>query len=91
MLSNFSQLCSADGPAAAALWSKHFTQGSTHTWVLLFIVSKLFELGDTLFLAAQQKPVMFLHWWVALRLLLLLLLLLLGVPIVGLPRCEPHT
>jgi hypothetical protein len=30
--------------------------------VLLFIVSKMFELGDTLFLAAQGKPIIFLHW-----------------------------
>jgi hypothetical protein len=70
MLSRFSQLCSADGPAAAALWSKHFTQGSTHTWVLLFIVRKLFELGDTLFLAALEKPIIFLHRWVTLLVLL---------------------
>lgn len=64
MLGEFSSLCAADSLAAAAFWNTHFTSGPTHTWVLLFIVSKLLELGDTLFLAVLGKPIIFLHWWV---------------------------
>lgn len=61
MIGNFASLCSADSPAAAAFWDEHYS-GPVQGWVLLFIVSKLFELGDTLFLAALGKPIIFLHW-----------------------------
>jgi hypothetical protein len=61
MLSSFSRLCIADSPAALSFWAKHFS-APVQAWVLLFIVSKLFELGDTLFLAAQGKLIIFLHW-----------------------------
>lgn len=32
-------------------------------WVFLFIVSKMPELVDTLFLALRKKPIIFLHWY----------------------------
>jgi hypothetical protein len=61
MLGSFTTLCFADSPAAAAFWAEHYS-ASVRSWVLLFIVSKMFELGDTLFLAAQGKPIISLHW-----------------------------
>ncbi|CAD5215273.1 unnamed protein product [Bursaphelenchus xylophilus] len=32
-------------------------------WACLFVVSKVFELVDTLFLILKKKPVIFLHWY----------------------------
>ena len=61
VLQSFPNLCQVDSPAAVSIWDQHFT-GPAGTWVLYFIVSKLFELGDTLFLAALGKPIIFLHW-----------------------------
>ena len=37
---------------------------ATGLWVQLFVLSKLPELIDTLFVVASKKPVLFLHWWV---------------------------
>lgn len=66
MLASFTGLCDASSPAAASFWEQHYTVGGpVHIWVLLFIVSKLFELGDTLFLAVLGKPIIFLHWCAA--------------------------
>jgi len=31
-------------------------------WVFYFIVSKVFEFGDTVFLVLLQKEINFLHW-----------------------------
>jgi deoxycytidine triphosphate deaminase len=63
MLNSFSSLCRADSSASVAFWDQHYSGTlKAHTWVLAFIISKLMELGDTLFLAALQKPVIFLHW-----------------------------
>jgi hypothetical protein len=61
MLAGFSSLCFADSGAAADFDATHLS-GPTGTWVLYFIVSKVVELGDTLFLAALGKEVSFLHW-----------------------------
>ena len=41
-----------------------FTHGEKDIgfWVMLFAVSKLFELIDTLFIILRKKPLIFLHW-----------------------------
>jgi len=37
--------------------------GSSGLWVQLFILSKIPELIDTLFIVAHKKPLIFLHWY----------------------------
>ena len=39
-------------------------------WVFAFVMSKFFELGDTLLLIVRKKPIMFLHWYHHLTVLL---------------------
>ncbi len=34
-----------------------------HPWIMLFCLSKVPELVDTLFLILRKKPVIFLHWY----------------------------
>lgn len=38
------------------------TDNVTAFWVFVFLMSKFAELGDTLFLVAKKRNVMFLHW-----------------------------
>ncbi|VDP36263.1 unnamed protein product [Heligmosomoides polygyrus] len=40
-----------------------FTKGENGYWVFLFIISKLFELFDTIFIVLRKRPLMFLHWY----------------------------
>lgn len=40
-----------------------FTKGENGYWVFLFIVSKLFEFIDTVFIVLRKRPLMFLHWY----------------------------
>eukprot|EP01012_Entosiphon_sulcatum_P067523 TRINITY_DN97279_c0_g1_i1.p2 TRINITY_DN97279_c0_g1~~TRINITY_DN97279_c0_g1_i1.p2 ORF type:complete len:300 (+),score=88.92 TRINITY_DN97279_c0_g1_i1:41-940(+) len=40
-----------------------YVNGSSGLWVFLFIISKIPELVDTVFLVLQKKEVIFLHWF----------------------------
>lgn len=35
----------------------------TSLWTALFVVSKVFELGDTFFIVLRKQPLIFLHWY----------------------------
>jgi elongation of very long chain fatty acids protein 6 len=40
-----------------------FFQGTSGLWSFLFCLSKIAELGDTLFIVLRKRPLMFLHWY----------------------------
>jgi len=40
-----------------------FYDGASGFWVLLFTLSKLVELGDTMFIVVRKQPLIFLHWY----------------------------
>lgn len=40
-----------------------YLNGAAGLWTTLFVYSKLPELGDTMFLVVQKKPIIFLHWF----------------------------
>lgn len=46
-------------PADASAWGNN----ATGLWVVLFVLSKVPELGDTLFLVLRKRSVIFLHWY----------------------------
>jgi elongation of very long chain fatty acids protein 6 len=37
--------------------------GNTAFWAYIFTISKLYELGDTLFIVLRKQPLIFLHWY----------------------------
>jgi elongation of very long chain fatty acids protein 6 len=43
--------------------NKSFTHGVTGCWAWLFILSKLPELFDTVFIVLRKQPLIFLHWY----------------------------
>jgi hypothetical protein len=43
--------------------AKAWCESNAGLWVFLFIVSKIPELVDTLFLALRKKPIILLHWY----------------------------
>uniref|UniRef100_A0A914R7G5 Elongation of very long chain fatty acids protein n=1 Tax=Panagrolaimus davidi TaxID=227884 RepID=A0A914R7G5_9BILA len=43
--------------------NRGFTSGKTGFWAWLFVISKLLELVDTVFLVLRKRPLMFLHWY----------------------------
>lgn len=51
------------GASCTLAGAPYSLDGPVGRWAFYFIVSKLFELADTLFLAALEKPFGFLHWY----------------------------
>lgn len=41
----------------------YFRSDPTSFWAFMFVVSKVYELGDTLFIVLTKKPLIFLHWY----------------------------
>jgi elongation of very long chain fatty acids protein 6 len=42
--------------------SRDFFEGTCGLWTFLFCMSKLAELGDTIFIVLRKRPLIFLHW-----------------------------
>jgi len=43
--------------------ARDFFQGTCGLWTFLFCMSKLAELGDTIFIVLRKRPLIFLHWY----------------------------
>ena len=41
----------------------YFRSDPTSFWAFMFVVSKVYELGDTIFIVLTKKPLIFLHWY----------------------------
>lgn len=50
--------------------TQDFFEGSSGLWTWLFCLSKLAELGDTIFIVLRKRPLIFLHWYSHLKVLL---------------------
>lgn len=47
----------------SSICSDSFFDGPTGFWAVLFTVSKIYELGDTLFIVLRKQELIFLHWY----------------------------
>ncbi|VDM32008.1 unnamed protein product [Toxocara canis] len=63
LLPEFISTISKHGLNASYCKRYDFTRGAKGFWGWMFIVSKLFEMGDTVFLVLRKRPLMFLHWY----------------------------
>jgi len=43
--------------------ARGYFEGYNGYWVFLFTISKIAELGDTIFLILRKRPLIFLHWY----------------------------
>ena len=43
--------------------SPSYTKGPTGFWTFLFTISKVYELGDTIFIILRKQNLIFLHWY----------------------------
>jgi len=43
--------------------SPSYFESPTGFWIFLFTISKVYELGDTLFIVARKQQLIFLHWY----------------------------
>jgi len=46
-----------------SICSPSYFEGPTGFWAILFTVSKVYELGDTLFIVLRKQELIFLHWY----------------------------
>jgi len=47
----------------SSICSASYFNGPTGFWAVLFTVSKIYELGDTLFIVLRKQDLIFLHWY----------------------------
>lgn len=52
-----------EGVVSSFCNNKYFHQRKVFFWYFLFVTSKIIEMGDTMFLIANKKPVRFIHWF----------------------------
>jgi len=46
-----------------SLCSSSYFNGPTAFWAYTFVISKAYELGDTVFIVFRKQPLVFLHWY----------------------------
>jgi elongation of very long chain fatty acids protein 6 len=55
--------CRKYGVVSSYTHARDFFEGTSGLWTFLFCMSKIGELGDTIFIVLRKKPLMFLHWY----------------------------
>lgn len=58
----FIQSFTNGGLVATICKNNYFHNRSVYYWYFLFVTSKITEMGDTMFLLVEKKPVRFIHW-----------------------------